>query len=449
MFSRPVSSGWKPVPTSSSEATRPRSRAVPPVGSTIRLRIFSSVDLPAPLRPTMPTTSPRPTSNETSLSAQNRGPPWACSRRVPLRASRAARSLPEMASRSEGGAPDESLAPVHAQVVMLAQSIADDDGSAHDGRSKPRILGGLPAVPPHRPDRPPFRRSRRNAARSCGSRRARTRTSTRADAVEIASVRRSQGRPEDRRAVRGDDPEHRVERQEQLPSRADQLGGIDHRRDIHQDLHQERDDVLEVAIEDRQRRQRHADAQRGDERQRDQEQQPDDPPARRHAVIEHHHRVDAQRDQQVDQEDRGGRDRHEEPREIDLGQQLLLVDQAQGRLRHALREQRPGDQPGEDEHRVGEAVGVDPGEPPEDHREDQHHDQGLEDRPRRPQHRLLVPHRDVAPDQEGEQLAVRPHLLPVDGDPSRARADEGLRGVVVFLGARGRRHRINRPLQRR
>ena len=38
-----------------------------------------------------------------------------------------------------------------------------------------------------------------------------------------------------------------------------------------------------------------------------------------------------QRDQQVDQEDRGGRDRHEEPREVDLGQQVLLVDQAQGR----------------------------------------------------------------------------------------------------------------------
>ena len=44
---------------------------LPPVGSAIRLRIFSSVLLPAPLRPMIPTTSPGWTSNETPLNAQN------------------------------------------------------------------------------------------------------------------------------------------------------------------------------------------------------------------------------------------------------------------------------------------------------------------------------------------------------------------------------------------
>ena len=39
----------------------------PSVGSVIRDRIFSSVDLPAPLRPMMPTTSPRLISKVTSL----------------------------------------------------------------------------------------------------------------------------------------------------------------------------------------------------------------------------------------------------------------------------------------------------------------------------------------------------------------------------------------------
>ncbi len=56
MFSRPVSSGWKPVPTSSSEPTRPRTVTVPSVGSVTRERILSRVLLPAPLRPTMPST---------------------------------------------------------------------------------------------------------------------------------------------------------------------------------------------------------------------------------------------------------------------------------------------------------------------------------------------------------------------------------------------------------
>jgi hypothetical protein len=36
----------------------------------MRLKIFSNVLFPAPFRPMMPTTSPRLTSKETSLSAQ-------------------------------------------------------------------------------------------------------------------------------------------------------------------------------------------------------------------------------------------------------------------------------------------------------------------------------------------------------------------------------------------
>ncbi len=79
MFSRPVSSGWKPVPTSSREPTRPWISAVPLVGSVMRESILSSVLLPAPLRPIMPTTSPRLTSKETSLSAhRSSGEPEAC-----------------------------------------------------------------------------------------------------------------------------------------------------------------------------------------------------------------------------------------------------------------------------------------------------------------------------------------------------------------------------------
>ena len=71
IFSLPVSSGWKPVPTSSRLATRPRSTTRPAVGSVIRLNIFSSVLFPAPLRPMIPTASPCLISKFTSLSAQN------------------------------------------------------------------------------------------------------------------------------------------------------------------------------------------------------------------------------------------------------------------------------------------------------------------------------------------------------------------------------------------
>ncbi len=46
--------------------SNPRSRTRPVLGSVMRESIFSSVDLPAPLRPTMPMTSPRSISNDTS-----------------------------------------------------------------------------------------------------------------------------------------------------------------------------------------------------------------------------------------------------------------------------------------------------------------------------------------------------------------------------------------------
>ena len=70
-FSLPVSSGWKPVPTSNKLVTRPFTRTRPPVGAVIRLRILSSVLFPAPFFPIIPKTSPDLTSIETSFKAQN------------------------------------------------------------------------------------------------------------------------------------------------------------------------------------------------------------------------------------------------------------------------------------------------------------------------------------------------------------------------------------------
>src|SRR3990170_5622686 len=72
MFSRPVSSGWKPVPTSRRLARRPRTLTMPSVGSVMRDRILSKVLLPAPLEPMMAKVSPASTSRLTSFSAQNR-----------------------------------------------------------------------------------------------------------------------------------------------------------------------------------------------------------------------------------------------------------------------------------------------------------------------------------------------------------------------------------------
>ncbi len=82
VFSRPVSSGWKPVPTSRMLPTRPRIIALPSVGGVIRVSSLRSVDLPAPFLPMKPTTSPSSISKDTSLSAQSSSSEWStCSRR--------------------------------------------------------------------------------------------------------------------------------------------------------------------------------------------------------------------------------------------------------------------------------------------------------------------------------------------------------------------------------
>ena len=71
MFSRPLSSGWKPAPTSMRAPSRPWATNEPEVGTVTRERILSSVLFPAPLAPTSPSISPRSSEKLTSLSAQN------------------------------------------------------------------------------------------------------------------------------------------------------------------------------------------------------------------------------------------------------------------------------------------------------------------------------------------------------------------------------------------
>ena len=69
-FSRPVKSGWKPAPSSSSAPTRPAAETCPEVGRNSPETSFSSVVLPEPLRPTRPSDSPGSTMTDTSRRAQ-------------------------------------------------------------------------------------------------------------------------------------------------------------------------------------------------------------------------------------------------------------------------------------------------------------------------------------------------------------------------------------------
>src|SRR5690606_19784432 len=71
IFSLPVSSALKPVPISKRLFTLPFPITVPEVGLVIRERILSNVDLPDPLLPIIPNTSPCFTSKFTFFRAHN------------------------------------------------------------------------------------------------------------------------------------------------------------------------------------------------------------------------------------------------------------------------------------------------------------------------------------------------------------------------------------------
>src|SRR3982750_1352498 len=87
MFSRPVSSGWNPEPTSTRAASRPRIVISPRGGVVIPDRSFRIVVLPAPLWPTTPSASPRFTSKLTSRRAHISAERWAKALRYQRRGS--------------------------------------------------------------------------------------------------------------------------------------------------------------------------------------------------------------------------------------------------------------------------------------------------------------------------------------------------------------------------
>src|SRR5918996_3383840 len=73
-FSRPVSSGWTPAPSSRSAAIRPWVTTRPSVGRRMPPMTFRSVVFPDPLAPTSPQVFPSGTSNPTSRRAQKSSP---------------------------------------------------------------------------------------------------------------------------------------------------------------------------------------------------------------------------------------------------------------------------------------------------------------------------------------------------------------------------------------
>ena len=95
----------------------------------------------------------------------------------------------------------------------------------------------------------------------------------------------------------------------------------------------------------------------------------------------------------------------------------------------------PGNEAGEEEHRIGQIIGRHTNEVTEEDAEDQRHRQRLEQGPGEADHRLLVADLQVAPHQDVEEGAVAPQLSGVEPCQVAVRGDHPyVRGSLVSRG---------------
>ena len=228
------------------------------------------------------------------------------------------------------------------------------------------------------------------------------------------------------RAKTLDHADHRVEGIEPAPAVGHQTGRIDHRRSIHEQLHDEGHGVLDVAVLDGQGGEPGADAGGGEHHDENQERQRQNAPGRGMPMKEHQHEQQHQGDDEIDQfgEHRG--EGQNDARKVDLAQQVGFGDEAVGAFGDGIGEIGPGHQGGEAEQGIGHAVGTDLGEFAEDDGENDHGKKRLNDRPANAEHRLGVTDFNTPPDQEVKQIAILDQFFPVDEFPALAWFDDNL-----------------------
>src|SRR4051812_29638436 len=354
-----------------SEPTRPPTASVPFVGAKIPAISLSSVDLPEPLRPTIPKASPRSTWRSTSRSAQSSRVCGSSRRRMASFSERVGASVilncrdtprptispgatPVAASELDGNA---VLVALHDPQPEQGQHRADDEDVQQQPRAWNRVLqqGGPKAL----------------------------------------DVRR------DRVAV-----PHQVDQPGVALGRGELLEAVENGREEEPRQEHHREQVLDVAEEDVDDREQPREAQReADESRenRDRERDRACRPRHRDQAGRHEDREHDGGRGQLGQHRRGGDQLAREP---DLLHQIRVADQ---RIRPELYpglEEAPHRQPGEHEERVVRDVARGAPEHREDERVDAHHRERVDERPGEPERRALVAHPDFPPQEGLEQLAV-------------------------------------------
>src|SRR5580704_13551676 len=149
-----------------------------------------------------------------------------------------------------------------------------------------------------------------------------------------------------------DHPHHWIERIQQPPLLGHHARTEANRRHIEAKLYDERDDIAKIPIFYIERRNPKRRADTGTKGQQDEKRQHEYPPIRREPVPGHQPKQNAEADEEIDERCNDRRYRHDQAREIDLTDQLLIIDEAVGSVTQPRGKKSPRQNPGEHHERI-------------------------------------------------------------------------------------------------
>ncbi len=138
------------------------------------------------------------------------------------------------------------------------------------------------------------------------------------------------------------DADHGVQRVEEAVLLGDDAGTEADRRDVEAELDDEGDDEAEIPIFDVQGGEPEAGPEGGEEGEHNKHGEEEELPAGQELVVDHHAGEDDEADQEINErhDDGGGRDN--EPREVNLADEVGIADEAIGGLGQGGGEEGPG-----------------------------------------------------------------------------------------------------------
>jgi len=222
-----------------------------------------------------------------------------------------------------------------------------------------------------------------------------------------------------------DDADHRVKRIEQAPFLRHDAAAETDWRDVKPELHDERNDVTEVAILNVEGAEPEAGAEsagKGQGHERRQEQQV---PVWEEVVPEHKPAHEDQCNKEIDEagNHRAGGDN--QSWEIDFGNEVGIADKAVARFAQRRGKELPGEHGAHHQQGVGDGDGRwEMGEASKDQSKNYRGDERSDDSPGDANDRLFVADQNIAPGQEVEEFAVTPKIEVVGAGDARGRDEE-------------------------